>query len=110
MKDAATRVQEITDYLTFYKQKIQTLNAVGLLDSAVLFELFAVKLCELWFGKPFSNLNNGKANFESDALLFFLHLWKSGDNQQNWRGAVLQQEYTGCFDSIHQQKAGRHSA
>lgn len=64
MKDAAIRVQEITDYLTSYRQKIKALNAVGLMDSAVLFELFAAKICELWFEKPFSNLNKGKANFE----------------------------------------------
>lgn len=69
MKNAAERIQVISDYLTGYEGKIAFLNKVGLLDAATLFELFAAEVCRLWFGQDFHNLNMGKANFPAVDLV-----------------------------------------
>ena len=63
MKNSAERVQYITDYIESYKAKIEVLNKKGLFDTATLYEIFAQKICEIWFGQKFLNLNLTKANF-----------------------------------------------
>lgn len=63
MKDSAKRVQYITEYIVSYKSKIETLNKKGLFDTATLYEIFAQKVCEIWFGQRFLNLNETKANY-----------------------------------------------
>lgn len=63
MKESAERIQYITDYIVSYKTKIETLNKKGLFDTATLYEVFAQKICEIWFRQKFSNLNSGRANF-----------------------------------------------
>ena len=47
----------ITEYMTSYEEKIKMANKNGLLDAAKMFELFAVEVCNVWFGQKFSNLN-----------------------------------------------------
>lgn len=63
MKESAERIQYITEYIKLYKTKIETLNKNGLFDTATLYEIFAQKICEIWFGQKFSNLNSTRANF-----------------------------------------------
>ncbi|MEA4923462.1 MAG: SMEK domain-containing protein [Eubacteriaceae bacterium] len=63
MKYSAERMQYITEYMISYKSKIENLNKNGLFDAAKLFELFAEKICKLWFGQQFKNLNDTTANF-----------------------------------------------
>lgn len=63
MIESAERVQYITEYIVSYQAKIEALNKKGLFDTATLYEIFAQKICELWFGQQFSNLNELKANF-----------------------------------------------
>lgn len=63
MKESVERIQYITDYIVSYKTKIEALNKNGLFDTATLYEIFAQKICEIWFGQKFSNLNSTKANF-----------------------------------------------
>lgn len=62
MSEVNRKIDYITDYLSSYEAKIKLANQVGLLDEAKMFELFAVKLCELWFRQPFHNLNQDAAN------------------------------------------------
>lgn len=57
------RINYITDYLTNYNQYMASLNKLGLTDAAILFEMFAEKVCSLWFGQAFHNLNVAKANY-----------------------------------------------
>lgn len=63
MKESAERIQYITEYIVSYKAKIEALNKKGLFDTATLYEIFAQKICEIWFNQKFSNLNSTKANF-----------------------------------------------
>ena len=63
MKNSAERIQYITEYIVSYKAKIEALNKKGLFDTATLYEIFAQKICEIWFNQKFSNLNLTKANF-----------------------------------------------
>ena len=63
MKESAERVQYITEYIVSYRAKIEALNKKGLFDTATLYEIFAQKICSLWFGQKFHNLNETKANF-----------------------------------------------
>lgn len=63
MKESAERIQYITEYIVSYKAKIEALNKKGLFDTATLYEIFAQKICEIWFNQKFSNLNLTKANF-----------------------------------------------
>lgn len=63
MKESVERIQYITDYIVGYKTKIESLNRNGLFDAATLYEIFAQKICEIWFGQKFSNLNLARANF-----------------------------------------------
>lgn len=74
MKKSSERVQYITDYIVSYKTIIENLNKNGLFDTATLYEIFAQKICEIWFGKKFSNLNLTRANFPYVDLI-------SDDNQ-----------------------------
>lgn len=69
LKDSAERIQYITEYIVSYKAKIEALNKKGLFDTATLYEIFAQKICEIWFGQKFSNLNSTKANFPYVDLL-----------------------------------------
>lgn len=69
MKDSAERIQYITEYIVSYKAKIEVLNKKGLFDTATLYEIFAQKICEIWFGQKFSNLNSKKSNFPYVDLL-----------------------------------------
>ncbi|SDB33908.1 SMEK domain-containing protein [Eubacterium oxidoreducens] len=63
MKNSADRMNYIAEYIASYKNKIELLNKQGLFDNATLFELFAEKVCALWFGQAFYNLNVDKANY-----------------------------------------------
>jgi len=57
MKESDTRIQFISDYICAYEAKIWLLNSNGLLDSAKLFELFAIEAGSLYFGQRLHNLN-----------------------------------------------------
>ena len=63
LKNSADRMNFIAEYIASYKNKIELLNKQGLFDNATLFELFAEKVCALWFGQAFHNLNVDKANY-----------------------------------------------
>lgn len=63
LKESAERIQYIVEYIVSYKAKIEALNKKGLFDTATLYEIFAQKICELWFGQKFLNLNIMKANY-----------------------------------------------
>lgn len=63
MKYSAERIQYITEYIVSYKTKIEALNRKGLFDAATLYEISAQKICEIWFGQKFFNLNSTKSNF-----------------------------------------------
>ncbi len=63
LKNSADRIDYIAEYIASYKNKIELLNKQGLFDNATLFELFAEKICALWFGQAFHNLNVEKANY-----------------------------------------------
>lgn len=69
MKESSERIQYITEYIVSYKAKIEALNKKGLFDTATLYEIFAQKICEIWFSQRFSNLNSTKANFPYVDLL-----------------------------------------
>lgn len=58
----ADKIDKIVRVLESYKTTIETKNKCGLFDSATLYELFAVRICAMWFGQEFYNLNSGKAN------------------------------------------------
>ena len=47
MKNSSERIEFITDYIVSYESKINALNSKGLFDSATLFELFAIGVCNL---------------------------------------------------------------
>lgn len=38
-------------------------NKNGLFDAAKMFELFAIEVCNVWFGQKFSNLNDETATY-----------------------------------------------
>ena len=63
MKDLVQRLEYITDYLTSYEFKIKQCNKSGLLDSAKMYELFALELCHIIFDKTFVNLNKEVSNY-----------------------------------------------
>lgn len=63
MKASVERIQYITEYIVSYKTKIEHFNRHGLFDTATLYEIFAQKICEIWFNQKFSNLNAIKANY-----------------------------------------------
>ena len=53
----------IVEYMTSYEEKIKMANRNGLFDSAKMFELFAIEVCNIWFGQMFSNLNVETVNY-----------------------------------------------
>ena len=63
MLNSSERMNFIIEYMSAYKEKIKMANKNGLFDAAKLFELFAIKVCELWFGQNFFNLNVETANY-----------------------------------------------
>lgn len=63
MKNSSERIEFITDYIVSYESKIKALNSKGLFDSAKLFELFAIGVCNLWFNRTFTNLNDQSPNY-----------------------------------------------
>ena len=63
MKGSIERIGFIIEYISAYESKIKLANKCGLFDEAHLFELFALKICELWYGKKFLNLNTIKKNY-----------------------------------------------
>lgn len=90
MKNSVERIKYITEYITSYEIKIKTLNKCGLFDEAKLFELFAIKVCNLWFEQSFYNLNDESLNYPGVDLVT-----KDGDlfvqvsTQQNIPSKVL---------------------
>ena len=69
MSEVNRKISYITDYLSAYEAKIRLANRAGLFDEAKMFELFAVKLCELWFHQQFHNLNQDTANYPNVDLV-----------------------------------------
>lgn len=63
MKESSERINYIVEYIVSYKAKIEALNKKGLFDTATLYEIFAKKICEMWFEQKFINLNSSRANF-----------------------------------------------
>lgn len=63
MLNSDERVAFISTYITAYEAKIQASNKNGLLNSAKLFELFALEVSKLWFGKQFINMNDKTMNY-----------------------------------------------
>lgn len=63
MLNSKERIDFIVDYITSYECRLKALNAVGLFDSAKLFELFALNVCSLYFNMGFINLNTEKPNY-----------------------------------------------
>jgi hypothetical protein len=63
MDQNVNKCHYVTDYLANYSRYLTALNKSGLTDAAVLFEMFAMKVCSLWYNQPFHNLNTTKANF-----------------------------------------------
>ncbi|WP_279139716.1 SMEK domain-containing protein [Faecalicoccus pleomorphus] len=53
----------IIEYMASYEEKIKMANKNGLFDAAKMFELFAIEVCNVWFGQKFSNLNVETATY-----------------------------------------------
>jgi len=49
--------------MSSYDEKIKMANKNGLFDAAKMFELFAIEVCNVWFGQKFSNLNDETATY-----------------------------------------------
>lgn len=62
MLDTDTKIEYIKSYLSAYEHKLKLANSCKLFDSAKLFEIFAVEICNLWFGQEFHNLNDVTPN------------------------------------------------
>lgn len=63
MLNSKERIDFIASYITSYENRLEALNAVGLFDSAKLFELFALDVCSLYFKMGFINLNTRIPNY-----------------------------------------------
>lgn len=63
MLNSKERISFIIEYMSAYKEKIEMANKCGLFDAAKMFELFAIEICNLWFGQKFRNLNVETANY-----------------------------------------------
>lgn len=63
MLNSAERISYIIEYISAYESKIKLANKNGLFDTATLFELFAINVCNLWFGQKFYNLNKKRSNY-----------------------------------------------
>lgn len=57
------RMNFIIEYMSSYEEKIKMANKNGLFDAAKMFELFAIEVCNVWFGQKFSNLNDETATY-----------------------------------------------
>ena len=69
LEGSKERINFITEYISAYEQKIKIANKNSLFDEAQLFELFAQEICNLWYGKKFTNLNSIKKNYPCVDLL-----------------------------------------
>lgn len=69
LEGSKERIDFITEYISAYEQKIKIANKNSLFDEAQLFELFAQEICNLWYGKKFTNLNSIKKNYPCVDLL-----------------------------------------
>ena len=47
------RMDFIIEYVAHHEEKIKKANKNGLFDSAKMFELFAIEICNIWFGQEF---------------------------------------------------------
>ena len=61
--NSAERITYIVEYISAYESKIKLANKNGLFDTAILFELFVMNVCGLWFGQKFYNLNVKRSNY-----------------------------------------------
>ena len=69
MLHSIDRINYIRDYLSAYEYKIKMANKQGLFDAAKMFELFAERVCALWFGQTFHNLNSKVMNYANVDLI-----------------------------------------
>lgn len=63
MLNSNERMGFIIEYMSSYDEKIKRANKNGLFDAAKMFELFAIEVCNVWFGQKFSNLNDETATY-----------------------------------------------
>lgn len=63
MLNSNERMGFIIEYMSSYDEKIKMANKNGLFDAAKMFELFAIEVCNVWFGQRFSNLNDETATY-----------------------------------------------
>lgn len=63
MLNSNERMGFIIEYMSSYDEKIRMANKNGLFDAAKMFELFAIEVCNVWFGQKFSNLNDETATY-----------------------------------------------
>ena len=63
MLNSNERMGFIIEYMSSYDEKIKMANKNGLFDAAKMFELFAIEVCNVWFGQKFSNLNDETATY-----------------------------------------------
>lgn len=63
MLNSNERMGFIIEYMSSYDEKIKMENKNGLFDAAKMFELFAIEVCNVWFGQKFSNLNDETATY-----------------------------------------------
>lgn len=63
MLNSNERMGFIIEYMSSYDGKIKMANKNGLFDAAKMFELFAIEVCNVWFGQKFSNLNDETATY-----------------------------------------------
>lgn len=71
MNEISKRVDFITNFLGAFEEKIKLLNSVGLFDNAVLFELFAAEICNIYYDVKFINLNIEKPNYPCVDLISY---------------------------------------
>ena len=63
MLNSNERMGFIIEYMSSYDEKIKMANKNGLFDAAKMFELFAIEVCNVWFGQKSSNLNDETATY-----------------------------------------------
>lgn len=63
MLNSNERMGFVIEYMSSYDEKIKMANKNGLFDAAKMFELFAIEVCNVWFGQKFSNLNDETATY-----------------------------------------------